>query len=380
MDDSVSKQLRKTILENGLAVLTDATRFEALLRGHCPQNRKEIAALMGAFREGVADSLRNALEPDAAQPSMTAMVKDLEENQGFTHAVAVWATEAWAYALGVNLPRPDAGSARQISVSDVASGQHPADAQKKRSKPRKVRVWPKLMAALGFTLAACGIVFWYFAPSASSGTAPQVEAAAGAGTSSLKATETPAPAIALATPSQASPNQATPPPLAVPQVMNEPAKEPSDRPMPLQPRRDLVGTAASVVHRPVEITIPRGTPLSIRLGEDIDSSAASPGDRFKSSVADNILVGDSVAIPSGAHAVIEVASVKKAGRLRGSSEIKLQLVAVVVHGETYPLTSQSYDLKAGSVGKIFEKGKGVSLSANQTLEFSLDDSVKISSR
>jgi len=375
MDDSVSKQLRKLILDNGLPVLTDASHFETLLRERCPQNRKEIAALLGALREGAVGSLRETLEADGTPPSIAALANNLEENQGFAHEIAVWAIQAWSYALGVSLPPAESARAPE----PTSAPQEPVNVQKIRPRQSKLPLRQKLMTVGAVTLAASGIVFWFFASSDSNTTAPKAETTADASIASPSATETPQPAVAPPASDPASTNAVPTPPAENPEVKAD-AKPDIKKEPPAEPRRDLVAKAPPMVHQPMEITIPRGTALSIRLGEDIDSSAASPGDRIKSSVVSSVLVGDSEAIPRGAHAVVEVASVKKAGRLRGSSEIKLQLVEVVIHGQTYPLTSQAYDLKAGSVGKIFEKGKGISISANETLAFSLEDPLKLSSR
>jgi hypothetical protein len=94
--------------------------------------------------------------------------------------------------------------------------------------------------------------------------------------------------------------------------------------------------------KPVEVTIPSGTTLSIRLIDPLDSDKNQTGDRFRATLDSPIRVGDTVAIPAGADVSGRVTDAKSAAHFKGSSSLALELTQVTVNGKTYDLRTDQF--------------------------------------
>ncbi len=96
--------------------------------------------------------------------------------------------------------------------------------------------------------------------------------------------------------------------------------------------------------------IPAGTPIEVRLINGIDSSKAAPGEKFRASVADPVVVDSEVVIPRGADATVELVKTAK-----GQYAVKLH--DVTVNGEKYEVASNYAELKTKSKkGKTAKRG------------------------
>jgi hypothetical protein len=86
--------------------------------------------------------------------------------------------------------------------------------------------------------------------------------------------------------------------------------------------------------------LPVGTELPVRVEETIDSGQAAEGQTYAAEVTKDVLDarGD-VVIPSGANAQIVIRSAAKGGRIRGSSDLALDLASVSVGGRRYQLST-----------------------------------------
>jgi hypothetical protein len=100
-------------------------------------------------------------------------------------------------------------------------------------------------------------------------------------------------------------------------------------------------------HRPAlaEITsktllLPPGTQISVRNDELIDSGRTSEGQTYAARVTRDVRdsAGD-VAIPRGANAVIIIRSASKGGKVRGASDLDMDLASVSVEGTRYQLST-----------------------------------------
>ncbi len=87
-----------------------------------------------------------------------------------------------------------------------------------------------------------------------------------------------------------------------------------------------------------------GTHIPVRNEETIDSGKAAEGQTFPAVVTQNVLdaAGD-VVIPAGANAQIVIRSASKGGKIRGASDLVLDLASVSIDGRLYQLSTA--DLK-----------------------------------
>ena len=95
-------------------------------------------------------------------------------------------------------------------------------------------------------------------------------------------------------------------------------------------------------------TVPAGVVLEIRNNEAIDSQTARPNQTFSAVVAKDITDDKGrVAVPKGANATLVVREVAAQGRIKGQSELVLDVASVEVAGRSYQLETRD----------LTEKGK-----------------------
>jgi hypothetical protein len=95
--------------------------------------------------------------------------------------------------------------------------------------------------------------------------------------------------------------------------------------------------------------LPPGTEISVRNEETIDSSKAAEGQTFPAEVTNDVLDGDgNVVIPAGANAQIVIRSASKGGKIRGASDLVLDLATVAINGRQYEVTTADLTEKGHS--------------------------------
>lgn len=102
---------------------------------------------------------------------------------------------------------------------------------------------------------------------------------------------------------------------------------------------------------PVQVTIPPGTTVSVRLIDSISSASAQQGQVFAASLFAPVVANDRVVIPKGADAKVRVTEVKSAGHYEGQSELQVQLVSLSYNGTDYPVEAGVYTKTGASRGK-----------------------------
>jgi hypothetical protein len=111
-----------------------------------------------------------------------------------------------------------------------------------------------------------------------------------------------------------------------------------------QPRKaPLPPTATQAPNRaraPQTVMVPAGTVLNVRLSQGIDVDATQTGATFKGRVDDPIMIDGRVVIPRGAAVVIQVASVKQSGTLKGSDRIALKLNSISFDDRVYEVVTE----------------------------------------
>jgi hypothetical protein len=99
---------------------------------------------------------------------------------------------------------------------------------------------------------------------------------------------------------------------------------------------------------PVDVQIPAGTELSIRINQTINVKHAHAGDRFTGEVVSPIMSGNSVAIPARTHVDGVIDASHKRGHFKGSSVLELRLVSMQLNGQSYTLdTAENVRTKKG---------------------------------
>jgi hypothetical protein len=140
---------------------------------------------------------------------------------------------------------------------------------------------------------------------------------------------TPAPAAAEGNqqPATGPPQEATPAP-AVPQVAEQAAPKPT----------------------PAPVVLPAGTVIAIRTTEAISAKSSQAGQAFHGVTVQAVSSHGHVAIPEGAAVAGTIVQAKQGGKIKGESNLALQLSSIKVRGATYPISTEQYVQQ--------QKGKG----------------------
>jgi hypothetical protein len=86
--------------------------------------------------------------------------------------------------------------------------------------------------------------------------------------------------------------------------------------------------------------LPVGTQVSVRTEDTINSASAVEGQTYAAEIADNVLdANGDVVVPRGSNAQIVIRSVSKGGRIRGASDLVLDLQSVSVEGQQYLIST-----------------------------------------
>ena len=86
--------------------------------------------------------------------------------------------------------------------------------------------------------------------------------------------------------------------------------------------------------------LPVGTEISVRNEETLDSSKVTEGQTFPAEVTKDVLdAAGNVVIPAGANAQIVIRSASKGGKIRGASDLVLDLASVSIDGRQYELST-----------------------------------------
>jgi hypothetical protein len=89
------------------------------------------------------------------------------------------------------------------------------------------------------------------------------------------------------------------------------------------------------------LVLPRGTRLEVRLNQTINVKHVESGDRFTGVLAQPVVEGNTVAVPSGSAASGEILLAHKRGRFKGKSVLALTLTRLEVNGTAYRIDTNN---------------------------------------
>ena len=102
---------------------------------------------------------------------------------------------------------------------------------------------------------------------------------------------------------------------------------------------------------PLEIVVPAGTVLHVRLVQALGSKISQDGQRFDATLSSPVTVKGERVIPSGTEAVGTVTEAHAAGRFKGGATLVLQLNSIHLNGKVYPIRTTSFSSESKGKGK-----------------------------
>src|SRR5271163_1160830 len=98
---------------------------------------------------------------------------------------------------------------------------------------------------------------------------------------------------------------------------------------------------------PQQVMVPAGSILLVRMVDGLDTKTAYSGQLFTATLSTNLAANGYVAAPSGTTVYGEVVEAKSAGRIRGASQLKLQLTQIIIGGNAIPIITDVFDSQKG---------------------------------
>lgn len=124
---------------------------------------------------------------------------------------------------------------------------------------------------------------------------------------------------------------------------------------------------------PAQLSLPAGSWITVRISQPLSSDHNQPGDAFTATLAQPLVANGIVIARRGQTVAGRVAEAEKAGRVKGTSRLGLQLTELsLVDGQQVPLRTQLVDRKgdtsigrdAGAVGATTGIGAAVGAAAD----------------
>jgi len=140
----------------------------------------------------------------------------------------------------------------------------------------------------------------------------------------------PVPPATAPTPANPAPANPAPPPSA-PTASTLPRAAP-----PIEPTHEEHEHARAAEIRSATRVLPVGTEVPVRTEETIDSAKTAEGQVYAAEIAADVRDADgAVVLPRGSNAQIVIKSATKGGKIRGASDLVLDMKSVSVEGQAY---------------------------------------------
>ena len=163
----------------------------------------------------------------------------------------------------------------------------------------------------------------------------------------------PAPAPAPA-PQQTASNEPTSAAIALPAPQTQITPPTAPPPPPLQPTTK-------------HFTLPAGTEVYIRTIDAIDTESSHPNQTFRASLDKDIVADNQTVFPRRSDVFLKVIEVQSAGKLKGQSELKVQLDRLFMGKDSYTVTSNTFEQTGASEGKKAARNVGIGAAAGAVL-------------
>lgn len=96
------------------------------------------------------------------------------------------------------------------------------------------------------------------------------------------------------------------------------------------------------------LTIPSGTPVTVRLQTSVSSASANSGDSFAAVLDAPLVLNGKTIAPAGADVAGRVVAAKKSGRLKDPGMLQLAISSITIDGRAVPVSSSSVIARGAS--------------------------------
>jgi hypothetical protein len=152
------------------------------------------------------------------------------------------------------------------------------------------------------------------------------------------------PALETTTPSSGTSTAPAPPPVSGTSTQARTLAPAPDTTSAPPPKRAVAAASSS-------ITLPQGTPVTIRTTTVIDTDRNRVGDTFDATLEEPVMWNDNTVFPRGTLVHGRIAYAKESGKIAGQSQLILELTGIDANGRTYDVDTTDYTEVGSSRGK-----------------------------
>lgn len=129
-------------------------------------------------------------------------------------------------------------------------------------------------------------------------------------------------------------------------------------PRAVAPSRTLPSSTAGSGGSTHVDTVVAETPVVVRMIDPVDSDEHSPGETFRASLEEPLMVGEQTVATRYSPATVQLVHVQQSGQLRGEEEIALQLRSITIDGKTYTVNTRFAEVASEGKGSQTAKVVG----------------------
>lgn len=134
---------------------------------------------------------------------------------------------------------------------------------------------------------------------------------------------------------------------------------PAPAPTVAEEKREAAAPPVQPAPPPPPVVLPAGTVLTVRTSEAIGAKSSQVGSPFQAVVAQAVSHNGHTAIPAGATVTGKIVTAHQGGKIKGESDLALQLTSIKVKGVSYAITTEQYlQQQKGKGGRTAKMGAG----------------------
>ncbi|HUC30203.1 MAG TPA: hypothetical protein VMR80_11485 [Candidatus Acidoferrum sp.] len=99
------------------------------------------------------------------------------------------------------------------------------------------------------------------------------------------------------------------------------------------------------------LVVPAGTSVTVSLGSALGSKLSQTGQTFTGSLAQDVMAGNTIAIPKGANVNGTVVDAKPLGKFAGGAVLQVRLDSITLNGYDLPVQAEARNFSAKGKGK-----------------------------
>lgn len=99
------------------------------------------------------------------------------------------------------------------------------------------------------------------------------------------------------------------------------------------------------------IEVPAGTPIVVRMVDEVNSERDNLGQTYRASVDQPVIVNGQTVIPRGSDTIATLINARQSGKIEGRTVLTLDLKTITINGRNYDIVTTGLSQASGSRGE-----------------------------